>query len=98
MVSYWCPKMDCFVYIGQIDDDSKGSKARQENDEESKQVPGAAGNLLEGGIDKAGGDIVMNEANESLESQIKNAYDAEESASDILHFGLLSLKENNETG
>ena len=40
----------------------------------------------------------MNEANESLESQIKNAYDAEESASDILHFGLLSLKENNETG
>ena len=30
------------------------------------------------------------------EQQVKNAYDAEESASDLLHFGLLHLKDSSE--
>ena len=31
MVSYWCPKMECYVYIGQMKQDSQ--------EEEMKKVP-----------------------------------------------------------
>ena len=40
MVSYWCPKMECYVYIGQMQGEDEAGQEKEalaaENEEESK--------------------------------------------------------------
>lgn len=71
MVSYWCQKMECYVYIGQF--------LQKEDAEENKL-----------GQKKSEGEEDVEMATKPEGPPVKNAKNAEEVASDILNFNLVT--------
>ena len=78
MVSYWCPKMECYVYIGKMT-------------EENEVTNGASPEELKAPKAKAMDDIDLSQQKpaEITQAQIKSACAAEETVSDLLNFGLI---------
>ena len=91
-VSYWCPKMECYVYIGQIlpDESNEESKAAAINqasgDKNLQQQQEMGAQPLD-----QGGQKVEGEGEE--EKQVRSALAAEECVSDLLDFQLIQVNE-----